>query len=48
MDLLLDEELMNLAGLEDYIGMTVKLQVELLYLKEQFDVVPFNQKNLYK
>jgi len=40
-DLLLDEESMSLAELEDYIGMAVKLQVESLYSQEQLDVVPF-------
>ncbi len=39
-DLLLDEESTSLAELEDYIGKTIKLQVESLYLQEQFDVVP--------
>ncbi len=39
-DLLLDEESTSLAELEDYIGKTIKLQVESLYSQEQFDVVP--------
>ncbi len=39
-DLLLDEESASLAELEDYIGKTIKLQVESLYSQEQFDVVP--------
>ncbi|MGH1537535.1 MAG: ribonuclease G [Gammaproteobacteria bacterium] len=39
-DLLLDEESTSLAELEDYMGKTIKLQVESLYLQEQFDVVP--------
>lgn len=39
-DLLLDEESTSLAELEDYIGKTIKLQVESLYYQEQFDVVP--------
>ena len=39
-DLLLDEESTSLAELEDYMGKTIKLQVESLYSQEQFDVVP--------
>ena len=39
-DLLLDQESTSLAELEDYIGKTIKLQVESLYSQEQFDVVP--------
>ncbi len=39
-DLLLDEESTSLAELEDYIGKTIKLQVESLYSQAQFDVVP--------
>jgi ribonuclease G len=39
-DLLLDEESTSVAELEDYIGKTIKLQVESLYSQEQFDVVP--------
>ena len=39
-DLLLDEESTSLAELEDHIGKAIKLQVESLYLQEQFDVVP--------
>jgi ribonuclease G len=38
-DLLVDEESDNLAELEEYINKTIKLQVEILYTQEQFDVV---------
>ena len=38
-DLLLDEESTSLAKLEEFIGKTIKLQVEALYTQEQFDVV---------
>ena len=38
-DLLLDEESTSLAELEEFIGKTIKLQVEALYTQEQFDVV---------
>lgn len=38
-DLLLDEESASLAELEEFIGKTIKFQVEVLYTQEQFDVV---------
>jgi len=38
-DLLVDEESDNLAELEEYTNKTIKLQVEVLYTQEQFDVV---------
>ncbi|MCP4410460.1 MAG: ribonuclease G [Gammaproteobacteria bacterium] len=38
-DILLDEESTSLAELEEFIGKTIKLQVETLYGQEQFDVV---------
>jgi ribonuclease G len=38
-DLLLDEESTSLAELEEFIGKNIKLQVEALYVQEQFDVV---------
>jgi ribonuclease G len=38
-DLLLDEESTSLAELEEFIGKTIKFQVEALYTQEQFDVV---------
>ncbi len=38
-DLLLDEESTSVADLEEFIGRPIKLQVELLYTQEQFDVV---------
>ncbi len=38
-DLLLDEESASLAELEEFIGKTIKFQVEALYTQEQFDVV---------
>jgi len=38
-DMLLDEESTSLAELEAFIGKSIKLQVELLYTQEQFDVV---------
>ncbi len=38
-DLLVDEESDNLAELEEYTNKTIKLQVEMLYTQEQFDVV---------
>ncbi len=38
-DLLLDEESTSLAELEEFIGKTIKFQVEALYAQEQFDVV---------
>lgn len=38
-DLLVDEESDNLAELEEYTNKTIKLQVEILYTQEQFDVV---------
>jgi ribonuclease G len=38
-DMLLDEESTSLAELEAFIGKSIKLQVELLYAQEQFDVV---------
>jgi len=39
-DLLVDEESTSLAELEEFIGKTIKFQVEALYTQEQFDVVP--------
>ena len=38
-DMLLDEESSNLAELQDFIKVPVKLQVEALYTQEQYDVV---------
>ena len=38
-DRLLDEESGNLADLEEFIGKTIRLQVETLYSQEQYDVV---------
>ena len=38
-DLLMDEEADMLAELEEFTGKTIKLQVESLYTREQFDVV---------
>ncbi len=38
-DLLLDEESHSLADLENFIGKTIKLQVEPMYGQEQYDVI---------
>lgn len=38
-DLLLDEESQSLADLENFIGKTIKLQVEPVYGQEQYDVI---------
>ncbi len=38
-DRLLDEESHNLAELEQFIGKAIKLQAEMLYTQDQFDVV---------
>ena len=38
-DLLLDEESQSLADLENFIGKTIKLQVEPMYSQEQYDVI---------
>jgi len=38
-DRLLDEESHNLAELEQFIGKAIKLQAEILYTQEQYDVV---------
>jgi ribonuclease G len=38
-DRLLDEESSNVADLEEFIGKTLKFQVESLYTQEQFDVI---------
>jgi len=38
-DMLLDEESTSVAELEEFIGKPVKLQVEILYTQEQFDIV---------
>ena len=38
-DRLLDEESNNLAELEQFIGHPIKLQAELLYSQEHYDVV---------
>jgi ribonuclease G len=38
-DRLLDEESHNLAELEQFIGKAIKLQAEMLYTQEQYDVV---------
>ncbi len=38
-ELLLDEESQTLADLENFIGKTIKLQVEPMYGREQFDVI---------
>jgi len=38
-DLLLDEESSSLAELEDFVGIPIHLQAEVLYTQEQFDVV---------
>ena len=35
----LDEESQSLAGLGDFIGKPISLQVETLYTQEQFDIV---------
>jgi ribonuclease G len=37
---LLDEESTNVADLEQFIGKTIRFQVESVYTQEQFDVVP--------
>jgi ribonuclease G len=38
-DRLLDEESANVADVEEFIGKTIRFQVEMLYSQEQFDVV---------
>jgi len=38
-DLMLDEESANLAELEAFIGIPVKLQVETQYSQEQYDII---------
>ena len=38
-DMFLDEESQSLAGLGDFIGKPISLQVETLYTQEQFDIV---------
>lgn len=38
-DRLMDEESASVAELEDFIGKPIKFQAELLYMREQFDVV---------
>ncbi|MDQ7074977.1 MAG: ribonuclease G [Gammaproteobacteria bacterium] len=38
-DMLLDEESNSLAELEDFIGISTRLQVEALYTQEQYDIV---------
>ena len=38
-DLLLDEESDSVAELEEFIGKTIKFQVESLYTQEQFDII---------
>ncbi len=38
-DMLVDEEAHSLAGLQEFIGRTIHLQVEPLYHQEQYDVV---------
>ena len=38
-DLLLDEESQSLADLENFMGKTIKLQVEPMYHQEQYDVI---------
>ncbi len=38
-DLMLDEESTSLAELEEFIGVPIKFQAEVLYTQEQFDVV---------
>jgi len=38
-DLMLDEESTSVAELEEFIGKTIKFQVESLYTQEQYDVV---------
>ncbi|MDX1655130.1 MAG: ribonuclease E/G, partial [Candidatus Competibacteraceae bacterium] len=38
-DLMLDEESASLAELEDFIGVTIRFQAEILYTQEQYDVV---------
>ena len=38
-DLMLDEESTSVAELEDFIGIPVKFQAEILYTQEQYDVV---------
>ncbi len=39
-DLLLDEESASVAQLEEFVGKPIRFQVESLYSREQFDVVP--------
>ncbi len=39
-DLLLDEESPSVAGLQEFINIPIRFQVESLYTQEQFDVVP--------
>jgi ribonuclease G len=38
-DLMLDEESDSVAELETFIGVPIRLQAEVLYTQEQFDVV---------
>jgi ribonuclease G len=38
-ELLLDEEAKGLTQIEEQIGKSIRLQLESLYLKDQFDVV---------
>ena len=38
-DMFLDEESASLAGLGDFIGKPISLQVETLYTQEQYDIV---------
>ena len=38
-DLMVDEESTSVAELEEFIGKSIKFQVEGLYTQEQFDVV---------
>ncbi len=38
-DMLLDEESSSLAELEDFIGISIRLQAEVMYSQEHFDVV---------
>jgi ribonuclease G len=38
-DLFLDEESQSLAGLSDFIGKAISLQVETMYHQEQYDII---------
>jgi ribonuclease G len=38
-DRLIDEESANVADLEEFIGASIRFQVEAVYTQEQYDVV---------